>query len=367
MSFRITERSLYPAICSVFTELGGRVIVEPRKTTEPDFVVGWLGERWLISVKIGDTSKSTFIKNAFIQLFNELRDFSDVLRGSSHAILLIYPENIREIKPESTEIERAIRETRVYAIVLQPQMELREPLPAVLKRVEEIIWRKIPVSLSLKSVIALLKAHIEELMNNIYLEKGLESIVKDPQLFFGINPVKGVEDLAKKKIILGKILSFLGAYIFLSQALFLRLYYDKVPTILENIDPRDISKSTAKKLFEKLKEVNYRPIYDIDILDYVPNNLVRDTFRLLFALQISNIRYELPGRLFHELMPKDIRKLLAAFYTRPIAAYLLAQLTIDNSNATILDPACGSGTILVMAYRRKLELWKERKPPQEVL
>jgi len=58
-------------------------------------------------------------------------------------------------------------------------------------------------------------------------------------------------------------------------------------------------------------------------------------------------------------MPSKVRKLLAAFYTRPIAAYLLAQLTIKDPNATVFDPACGSGTILAMAYRRKLELWKE--------
>jgi type I restriction-modification system DNA methylase subunit len=365
MSFRITEETLYPPICKVFTEVGAKVLQEPKKVTKPDFVVDWLSERWLVSVKIGDISKRKFIKDAFIQLFNELRDFSSILGSSNRAILLVYPEKIREIKPESTEIEHAIREKEVYTIVLQPQMEIREPLPIVLKRIEDTLRRKLPVSLSLKSVVSLLRAHIEELMNNLHLEKGLENVVKDPQLFFGINPVKGVKDPAKRNDILSKVLSFLGAYVFLSQALFLRFYYDKAPTILEGMDPRDVSKDITKKLFEKLKRINYRPIFDIDVLDYVPNKLVQDTFRLLFALQVSNIRHELPGRLFHELMPKDVRKLLAAFYTRPIAAYLLAQLTIDDSNATVFDPACGSGTILVMSYRRKLELWREKESPHK--
>jgi type I restriction-modification system DNA methylase subunit len=58
-------------------------------------------------------------------------------------------------------------------------------------------------------------------------------------------------------------------------------------------------------------------------------------------------------------MPKTIRKMLAAFYTRPQAADLLARLTIKNSDDSVFDPACGSGTILVSAYKRKLDLFRE--------
>ena len=360
---RITEGSLYQAIYKVFKEFGANVIMEPKKVTEPDFIIDWIGEKWLVSVKIGDIDKPKFIKDAFIQLFNELRDFSDILKGSGRAILLIYPEDIRKIKPEESEIERAIREVPTYAIVLRPQIELREILPEVLKSIDGILRKKLPTSLSLKTVITLLKAQIEELMSSLRLDGGLISMIKDPSLFFGINPVETREK--RQSLILSDVLRFLGAYIFLSQALFLRLYYEKVPKVLENIDPRDITKDIARKLFNKVKEINYRPIFDIDVVDYIPEKLITDTFRLLFALQIENIRYELPGRLFHELMPEKIRKLLAAFYTRPIAAYLLAQLTIEDPNATVFDPACGSGTILTMAYRRKRELWRETENPHK--
>jgi hypothetical protein len=237
---RITERSLYQAIYKVFKEFGANVIMEPKKVTEPDIIVDWIGEKWLVSVKIGDIDKPKFIKDAFIQLFNELRDFSDVLKGSGRAILLIYPEDIRKIKREESEIERAIREVPTYAIVLQPQIELREILPKVLKSIDGILRKKLPTSLSLKTVITLLKAQIEELMSSLRLDGGLISMIKDPSLLFGINPVETKEK--RQSLILSDILRFLGAYIFLSQALFLRLYYEKVPKVLENIDPRDITK-----------------------------------------------------------------------------------------------------------------------------
>lgn len=48
--------------------------------------------------------------------------------------------------------------------------------------------------------------------------------------------------------------------------------------------------------------------------------------------------------------------MLAAFYTRPQAAELLAHLTITEASDTVFDPACGSATILIAAYRQKHEL-----------
>jgi type I restriction-modification system DNA methylase subunit len=363
MSARISEPSLYPSIRNVFKEVGASVVQELRKATQPDFVVDWLGDRWLVSIKIGDVSKPKFVKDVFIQLYDELRDFREHLRGSDRALLLIYPESIRKVRPEEAEIERAVRSVDVYAISLRPQMELRAPLPKVLREIEEVVRKKVPVSLSLKTVTSLLRAHLEDLMSEIEVEEKPIRDLLDSELFFWLSPSEVKEKIREekgRKAVLRDVLSFLGAYIFLSQALFLRFYYEKAPLSFEGIDPRDVGRSAARKLFNSLKDVNYRPIFEVDVLDYVHEKFIKETFRLLFALQVDNVRYEVPGRLFHELMPSRVRKLLAAFYTRPIAAYLLAQLTIDDPNATVFDPACGSGTILTMAYRRKLELWKER-------
>jgi hypothetical protein len=227
----------------------------------PDFIVYWLGERWLVSVKIGDIGKSKFVKDMFVQLFNELRDFREFLRGSDSAILLIYPDDIRKIEPEEEEIERAARETEVYAIVLRPQMEIRAPLPEVLKGVEETLRKKIPVSLSLKTVTSLLRAQVEEIMKEAGLQEvNLVKIIGEPELFFGINPVQ--VDPKKRGAVLRSVLLFLGTYIFISQALFLRLYYKRAPTILEGVDPRDITRDIARRLFNKVKDINYRPLFE---------------------------------------------------------------------------------------------------------
>jgi 23S rRNA G2445 N2-methylase RlmL len=64
-------------------------------------------------------------------------------------------------------------------------------------------------------------------------------------------------------------------------------------------------------------------------------------------------------RFFHDLIPFEVRKILAAFYTHPVAAEILADLTVGSWDEIVLDPACGSGTLLVSAYKRKMSLYQK--------
>ncbi|MGA2904460.1 MAG: N-6 DNA methylase, partial [Candidatus Korobacteraceae bacterium] len=153
---------------------------------------------------------------------------------------------------------------------------------------------------------------------------------------------------------------FLAAYIFLSQVLFLRLF----SSVHSNIVPKGaITRHRLQEAFGKVLEINYRPIFKLDVLDAISDQFLQDTFTLIWGMQVERVRYELPGRLFHALMPAHIRKLLAAFYTRPQSAELLARLTLQHSDGTVVDPACGSGTILTAAYRRKLEIYRSERRP----
>jgi hypothetical protein len=57
------------------------------------------------------------------------------------------------------------------------------------------------------------------------------------------------------------------------------------------------------------------------------------------------------------LIPVEIRKPMAAYYTLPEAARLLAGLAILDKDDSIIDPACGSGTLLVAAYQEKKRMY----------
>ncbi len=354
MQPKITERSLYPAIEKIFSEMGAKAVQEVRVDSYPDLLVKWLGEQWIVSVKIGDPNRPKILKNAFLQYITHMRD-----TGINYGMIIFFPDSIRKISPDPSSIERAVRKTRSYIIVLNPQLELYEFLPDALRSITEVIAKKTEVTYNLKTVIKILREHIDDMMKTIDItEREVVELLSDPQLFFGLG---GQEKLISKKY-RDDIAKFLATYIFLTQVLFLKLYTTAHPGFLST-DPISVTRKVARDLFNKIKSIDYRPIFEFDTLDLIPENYIVETFRLIWGLGIDKLRYELPGRLFHDLIPKTIRKLLVAFYTRPIAAYLLAQLTIDDPKEIVFDPACGSGTILTAAYRRKLELWKERGLP----
>ena len=79
------------------------------------------------------------------------------------------------------------------------------------------------------------------------------------------------------------------------------------------------------------------------------------------------LRHDLAGRVFNRLISE--RKLLAAFYTSIPASTLLAGLALspnkwasinwgnteDISKLRVVDPACGTGTLLMAAYRQVVQ------------
>ncbi|WP_156023604.1 N-6 DNA methylase [Sulfobacillus thermosulfidooxidans] len=202
---------------------------------------------------------------------------------------------------------------------------------------------------SLPLVMKLLQQHVQDLMEAVSLnDPVLLRIITDRQLLSDIGHLDKHQAEATAK--------FLASYILLSQILFLRLLHQAQPHKFGLDLNQPVTPHILRRAFRKILEVNYRHIFSIDVFDALPLDFIQDTFALIWGLKVENIRHDLPGRIFHELMPRNIRKMMAAFYTRPLAADLLASLAISRSNATVMDPACGSGTILVAAYKRKLEL-----------
>jgi len=67
---------------------------------------------------------------------------------------------------------------------------------------------------------------------------------------------------------------------------------------------------------------------------------------------------DLLKHLYHELFPRSVRKSLGEYYTPDwLAELVLDELGYDgNPDKRLLDPACGSGTFLVMALNR-VKIW----------
>lgn len=127
------------------------------------------------------------------------------------------------------------------------------------------------------------------------------------------------------------------------------------------------------KLYEtwgKILEKDYYPIFfsAFKILNFLGNNIATDIMNILFTTADNIIALSSEGSsdMYGEVFQKTIseRKMLAANYTRPTCAAMLAAMTFplpsqtrgyyDTNNVTnmhIADFACGTGILLLAAYR----------------
>ena len=146
----------------------------------------------------------------------------------------------------------------------------------------------------------------------------------------------------------------------------------RIPRPDPNADPDKL-----REQWNKILEINWWPIfhYAREALRYPP---VRATAFALAELQpvARSIarrgvirRHDIAGRIFHRLL--NTRKFLATNYTTIPAAVMLASLAFDRdaqqwsviqwtdpdeiSKLRIIDPACGSGTLLMAAVQEVLK------------
>ena len=149
-----------------------------------------------------------------------------------------------------------------------------------------------------------------------------------------------------------------AAYLVVNQMVFYRILEQRgYPTIKpETLQrPSDLKES----YFDLVLKDDYQAIFDFDVASLFPQEAIeyiRDMVRIISELQPEQFTRDLLGNMFHSLIPLEVRKPVAAYYTNPMAGRLLAKLAIESSADSVADFACGSGTLLMAAYERKAEL-----------
>ena len=130
--------------------------------------------------------------------------------------------------------------------------------------------------------------------------------------------------------------------------------------------------------------LDYKPIFETGraALYSCPNDpaytaAIRDSARaaLAVARTIAGLRHDLLGRIFHTVL--DSARYDGSFYTTTAAATLLATLAIDEemcdwqdaeaiARLRIIDPACGTGTLLMAAAERVRDLAPQSQDDEAV-
>ncbi|MCD6192446.1 MAG: N-6 DNA methylase, partial [Candidatus Aminicenantes bacterium] len=162
-------------------------------------------------------------------------------------------------------------------------------------------------------------------------------------------------------------LRFAAAYILVNQLLFYHVLSKARSDLFPEIDPNLIKRPSdlSNLYFNKVLDFNYKAVLAYDVASRIPlkyTPLIRTMITAIKAIAPEKVRGDLLGTIFHDLVPFEIRKSVAAFYTNVLAAELLAWLAIDRHDAKVADFAVGSGGLLVAAYRRKRFLLEQERP-----
>lgn len=143
--------------------------------------------------------------------------------------------------------------------------------------------------------------------------------------------------------------------------------FPKLPR-LNKIETEDDKKfkEALNERFDKALEIDYEAVFSSTFFDKIPISkesiaLFNQFIYELERYKLSEIEYDIIGRVFESLIPIEERHYLGQYYTRADVVDLIEHLCIKTADDIIFDPACGSGTFLVRAYYNLLNKDKNKK------
>jgi len=356
---KITERTLYAPIISYIGGLGFKGIQEVQvKGKYPDVTFWYDSHKFIVQVKIGEQKK---LLEGLVDAYEHSRN-----ANVDNIIVLVYPTEIRRPIAYAGQVERLTLQSEIDTLILTTYWRdtTKITVQQLFTQLKEKIIKEEITPPRLEFVITTLRESIELISgllcsySTTQLSNAIDQVVGRFDLFLALGQLGETE---REELQLASI--DLISYLLVNQILFYHIYASlskKVPELPETIE--DVAK--LQEHFKIITDINYKAIYSVDILLQLPHTpriteIVQKIVKGIKVIRPENVTHDLIGRLFHELLPPKTRKILAAFYTKPIAAEILAGLAIDKWNEQVADIACGSGTLLVAAYRRKLDLFKQ--------
>jgi len=367
LSIRITERSLYKPIGNILKKFGVKSVQEVSIEGEgfPDIQAEIDGHKFLIEVRIDTESKLLEVVP---------RAFQKVMKiNAQGAISILFPSDVRQIHPSLLdEVAPRLRITK--AIVSTPwvtdswkEICLEDFAQRIAESYRTYIETLLP-TVSYDVVVDAAREAVVEIASTIrhnlvthYLNDAMAIVGRFDIYRATLTEFEAEEEEMKAYI------ADIATYLIVNQLLFYHILSQKTGKYpsLPDVNPFMPDKNLINRLKERfsLAAQDYQPVFGPDLLSIIGKagglNSVQALSKYistLKALKPEHVKAELLGRLYQESIPPETRKNLGAFFTKPKAAAILATLTIDHWNEKVLDPACGSGTLLTEAYKRKKKL-----------
>jgi len=360
LSFRPTEYTVRQLLIEELRRRGVKVtpeisFVSPVGRLVPDLLLQ-NGGSYVVETKLGAESK---LMNAVLRLY----DYSKFAQARG-AFAILFPEELRRPWPPEV-LRRIAADSRTQYTVMaifrdfRPSQSFKGNLSEVADWIAGHVLRVPLVEADTGLAIRVLREAVDFVTASVRMLKGeeLEDIFGGRSVFENIlqyeegrYPVEQMREAA--------------TYLLINQLLFYHVL-SSIDASFPGLDEDKIERpADLARYFEPVLKRNYSSIFGFDVASRLPDravDVIRKVVMVIKALAPERIRHDVLGKVFHELIPFEVRKAVAAFYTNNEAAEILAQLAIDRYDAKVMDLAVGSGTLLVAAYRRKRELLKQEK------
>jgi hypothetical protein len=315
------------------------------------------GAQYVVETKLGPETK---LLEAMVKLY----DYSKYVTEAKGAFAVLFPEELRRPWPLEVWMRMAV-DPKLQCSVVAIFKDLRPSQPFKGNLSEIADWMAGHV----------LKAPVVEADTGFAIR-----VLRDAVSYItaSVRQLQGkeLEDIFGGKTVFENILQYeegrypleemrqAATYLLVNQLLFYHVL-SRMDASFPAVDEEKIGKpADLARYFEPVLKRDYSSVFGFDVASHLPldaTEVVRKVVVVVKALAPEKIRHDLLGKVFHELIPFEVRKAVAAFYTNNEAAEILAQLAIDKPDAKVMDLAVGSGTLLVAAYRRKRELLQKVK------
>ncbi|MFC1870153.1 class I SAM-dependent DNA methyltransferase [Chloroflexota bacterium] len=361
MAFEVGERTLSPEVSQLFEgflgcKIASEGILPERK--QFDFFLILDGLRIVVELKIGFEKLNSAIVQA--------EEYKEQLRADG-IIAIAYPQQAKQTVTRPEDVRDIALGLRPTVTVLTPFLKHHYPQISLAELAKNLIdsLAKPTAAPSIDVVVQALRQSVQGISLEIRRTAGMDSpIIKQTVGSLALFKILSQEDReagnGKEEATKGAVAD-LAAYILVNQILLYHIL-NKSLELKRRMEPI-VAPVGLNSYFKVINDIDYKAVYCTDVASNISPSAVTEiniAILAIRALQPENLRHELLGRIFHEFLPFETRKRLGTFYTRPQAADILAGLAIDKPDEKVLDPACGSGTLLVSAYHRKKMIGKGR-------
>ena len=301
------------------------------------------------------------------------------------AVALVYPSDV-----ESSELNL---DSKIEYVIIHPTDIIEKSEIQLLK---DLQWS----SASIKSLVQIIRRLNDDLGNPDYLARKLNTVLNNAtsklSLFQRQNIARALNLPADSQDQCLFAAAKRGLLVIASAAMFharlgpyLNVLERKIELLPDDLQDKpwppqrleDLSRDSniigsLMSAWRMILSVDYGPIFEtaIAVLDRTirdPNSNTAISEVVCSAHYVANeiegIRHDLLGRIFHAILDKA--RYDGSFYTTTAAATLLAGITIRDrndvsskvKNMKIVDPACGTGTLLMAAAERLKDVAPDMK------